>query len=243
MSTALSDSSSQMPQSYPTSQSDTIEDDANRLKYLDFVQTAVIYGVVLLTSLYECAKDNSGPLKPGVQTVEDTVKTVLAPVYDKFRNVPFELLRFVDHKMGDLINEADHLVPSLLKQGSNQARSMATEFQLSSPVDIAKNIIASMEPTIRDAFEKYEPVAEQYAVSAWRTLNKLPLFPQVAQIMVPTAAYWADKYNSAVYGAAERGYSVSNLMPVIPVERIAKVFDEGDGTGDGSDASTSGHSE
>lgn len=73
--------------------------DEKKLKYLDFVQVAGIYVVVSLTTLYEYAKGNSGPLKPGVQTVEGTVKTVIGPVYDKFRNVPLELLTFVDRKV------------------------------------------------------------------------------------------------------------------------------------------------
>lgn len=55
--------------------------------------------VVCFSSLYDYAKENSGPLKPGVQTVEGTVKTVIGPVYEKFRDVPFDLLKFVDRKV------------------------------------------------------------------------------------------------------------------------------------------------
>lgn len=49
--------------------------------------------------LYEYAKDRSGPLKPGVDTVEETVKTVVGPVYNKFHDVPVELLKYVDRKV------------------------------------------------------------------------------------------------------------------------------------------------
>ncbi|CAM8891462.1 unnamed protein product [Rhodiola kirilowii] len=230
MSTAVPKSSSHMPQSNSASQSEPqVGDEASRLKYLDFVQTAIIYVVVLFSSLYECAKDNSGPLKPGVQTVEDAVKTVISPVYDKFHDLPFELLRFVDRKVDDSIHEVDHLVPSFLKQASTQARAMASEVQRSGPIDAAKNVVKSVEP-----------VAEQYAVSAWRTMNKLPLFPHVAHVVISTAAYWAEKYNQAVDGAAERGYGVASVVPLIPMERIAKVFDGG-ARDVRSDASTSGH--
>lgn len=76
-----------------------VDDDEKKLKYLDFVQVAAIYVVVSLTTVYEYAKGNSGPLKPGVQTVEATVKTVLGPVFDKFHNVPLNLLAFVDRKV------------------------------------------------------------------------------------------------------------------------------------------------
>lgn len=76
-----------------------VEENKKGLKYLDFVQVAAIYIVVCFSSLYEYAKENAGPLKPGVQTVEGTVRTVIGPVYEKFHDVPFELLKFVDRKV------------------------------------------------------------------------------------------------------------------------------------------------
>lgn len=133
--------------------------------------------------------------------------------------------------MDESIHEVDHLVPRVLKQASTQSRAVAVEIQRSGPINAAKHVVKSVEP-----------MAEQYAVSAWRTMNKLPLFPQVAHVMVSIAAFWANKYNQTVYNATERGYGVSSVMPYIPVGRIAKVFDDG-GVGDGSDASTSGHSD
>lgn len=59
----------------------------------------MLYVVVFFSTIYDFAKENSGPLKPGVQTVEGTVKTVIGPVYDKFHDVPFELLKFIDRKV------------------------------------------------------------------------------------------------------------------------------------------------
>ncbi|KAL6973258.1 hypothetical protein U1Q18_027440 [Sarracenia purpurea var. burkii] len=53
-----------------------VQEDDKRLKYLDFVQAAAIYVIVCFSTLYEYAKENSGPLKPGVQTVQGTVKAV-----------------------------------------------------------------------------------------------------------------------------------------------------------------------
>lgn len=69
------------------------------LKYLDFVQSAVIYFVVCFSTVYEYAKENAGPLKPGVHTVESTVKTVIGPVCERFHDVPYELLKFIDLKV------------------------------------------------------------------------------------------------------------------------------------------------
>ncbi|CDP03507.1 unnamed protein product [Coffea canephora] len=80
------------------------------------------------------------------------------------------------------------------------------------------------EPTTKEFYFKCEPLAEQYPVSAWRSLNQHPLFPQVVQMIIPTAAYWCEKYNEAVAYTAQRGYTVSQCLPVVPIERIGKVF-------------------
>ncbi|OVA04296.1 Rubber elongation factor [Macleaya cordata] len=215
------------------------QENEQRLRYLDFVQVAALQVIVCFTSLYDYAKENSGPLKPGVQTVEDTVKTVIGPVYEKFNDVPFELLKFVDRKVDDSVTELDRHVPQLVKEASTQAytaaqkapgvaRAVASEVQRSGLVDtakaIVKNVYTSYEPTAKDLYTKYEPVAEQYAVSAWRKLNSFPLFPQVAHVLVPTAAYWSEKYNQTVCYTAKRGYVISSYLPLVPLERIAKVF-------------------
>ncbi|TXG63451.1 hypothetical protein EZV62_010445 [Acer yangbiense] len=213
-----------MSDSEARQKTETIQENGKMLKYLDFVQVAAIYAMVCFSTIYEYAKQNSGPLKPGVETVEATVKTVIGPVYDKFHDVPFELLKFVDRKV-------DESLPSLVKLASSQARAVASEVQRAGVVDTAKSITSSLyskyEPTAKELYWRYEPVAEQYAVSAWQSLNRLPIFPQVALIAVPTAGYWAEKYNQAVCYTNERGYVVAEYLPLIPIERIAKVFDEG----------------
>ncbi|KAL2485795.1 REF/SRPP-like protein [Abeliophyllum distichum] len=216
------------------------ETDEKKLKYLDFVKVVAVYAVVCGSALYEYAKENSGPLKPGVQTVEGTVKAVIGPVYDKFHGVPFELLKFVDRKVDESISELDRHLPALLKEIAYQAsaaaqkapevaRELAAELHRAGLVDtaanIAKSLYAKYEPAAKELYTEYEPVAEQYAVSGWRLLNRLPLFPQVANIMIPTAAYWAEKYNQAVAYTAERGYPVTYYLPLVPIERIAKIFE------------------
>ena len=74
-------------------------EEEQRLKYLQFVQVAAIHTIVCFSNLYLYAKDKSGPLKPGVETVEGTVKSVVGPVYDKFHDVPIEVLKYVDRKV------------------------------------------------------------------------------------------------------------------------------------------------
>ncbi|KAF8392597.1 hypothetical protein HHK36_022943 [Tetracentron sinense] len=238
-------------------QSETAQENEQTLKYLDFVQVAAFHVVTILSHVYEYAKENSGPLKPGVQTVEGTVKNVIGPVYEKFQDVPFELLKFVDRKVDKSVSELERHVPSLVKQASSQAfsvakkapevaRTVASEIQRSGVVDtatgIAKKVYAEYEPTAKELYSKYEPVAEQYAVSAWRSLNRLPVFPQVAEIVVPTAAYWCEKYNQVVCKTAENRYPVLSYLPLVPTERIAKVFG-GAESESGSTVSTMGEAD
>ncbi|KNA06993.1 hypothetical protein SOVF_176020 [Spinacia oleracea] len=215
-----------------------------KLKYFQFVHAAALQAIFCFSNLYGYAKDKSGPLKPGVETVEGTVKTVVRPVYDRFHEVPLELLKFVDRKVDDTFVKVQHTVPPLVKQVSSRAlgaaqkapemaRGVASEVQRVGVVDtasgFAKDVYTKYEPTAKEMYTKYEPVAEQYAVSAWRSLNRLPLFPKVAELVVPTAAMCSEKYNQTVKVGAERGYRVTNYMPLVPVEKIAKVFEEQDG--------------
>lgn len=69
------------------------------LKYLEVVQLASIEALMRLSVAYGYAKEKSGPLKPGVETLEGTIKTVVAPVYHKFHDVPVEVLKYVDRKV------------------------------------------------------------------------------------------------------------------------------------------------
>lgn len=137
-----------------------------------------------------------------------------------------------DMQVDESVTDMDHHVPALLKQLTSRAwaaaHELASEVQqdglAGTASNVVKNAYAVYGPTAKAIYADYEPVAEQYAVTAWRTLNGLPLFAQVAHIMIPTAAHWAEKYNQGVADATEKGYALSCYFPMIPVERIAKMF-------------------
>ncbi|CAF2093133.1 unnamed protein product [Brassica rapa subsp. narinosa] len=205
----------------PSSSSSLIveEDDGTELKHLGFVRTAATYLAVCLSTLYELAKDNAGPLKLGVENIEATVETVLSPLYDKFSDVPFKLLLFVDRKVDDVFYDVETYVPSLVKQASSQALTVATEVQRAGVLDTTKSIA-------RSVLDKYEPVAEYYAATVWRLLNRVPLFPEVAQLVIPTAFYWSEKYNDAVRYVGDRDYYVAEYLPMIPIEKISDILEQ-----------------
>lgn len=135
----------------------------------------------------------------------------------------------------------DRRVPTNVKKVSTQAmtvaqkapeaaRTVASEVKRVGVVDtasgLAKSVYSIYEPTAKDLYAKYEPKAEQCAVSAWQKLNKLPLFPQLANAVLPTAAYCTEKYNQTVVSTADKGYRVSAYLPLVPTDKIAKIFTE-----------------
>jgi hypothetical protein len=75
------------------------EEEEERLRYLEFVQQAAAQALVLAAAAYAYAKQGAGPLRPGVDHVEGTVKAVVGPVYDRFHAVPLDLLKFLDRKV------------------------------------------------------------------------------------------------------------------------------------------------
>ncbi|XWS57503.1 hypothetical protein CRYUN_Cryun09bG0179700 [Craigia yunnanensis] len=222
-------------------QQDKAKEEEQMLKYLEFVQVAAVHVVLCFINLYLYAKERSGPLKPVVETVEGTVKSVGRPVYEKYHDVPVELLKFVDRKVGESVSKIDRRVPPVIKQVSSEAistaqkapgvaRGVVSEVQragvVSTASGYAKSVYTKYEPTAKGIYAKYEPKAEQSAVSAWRKLNQLPLFPQVASVVVPKVAYCTDKYNQTVVSSAEKGYKVASYLPLVSTEKIAKVFSE-----------------
>ncbi|KAK4378916.1 hypothetical protein RND71_000778 [Anisodus tanguticus] len=209
-------------------QPEMAQNEEEKLKYLEFLQVAMIHAALYVAKVYGYAKENSGPLKPGVQTVEGTVRTVVGPVYDKFHDVPVEVLKFVDRKVDESVRKIETRVPPMVKQAPAAARSVVADVKSAGVIGtasaLAKTFYAKYEPTAKGLYTKYEPMAEQYATSAWISLNRFPVVPRVTQAVAPTAAYYSEKYNVMVQQTADKGYKVASYIPLVPTEKIAKVF-------------------
>lgn len=55
--------------------------------------------MLLRVQIYEHLKEKSGSFKPGIESVEGTVKTVVGPVISRIDFAPDEYLKFVDGKV------------------------------------------------------------------------------------------------------------------------------------------------
>ena len=82
-----------------TNHDETRRDTQQELKHLGFVRVAAVNTIMCLSNLYDYAKQNSGPLRSAVGTVEGAVTTVVTPVYNKFKHVPDHLLVFLDDQV------------------------------------------------------------------------------------------------------------------------------------------------
>jgi hypothetical protein len=76
-----------------------LQNEDQTLKYLGFFQVAAQTVTTRLSALYDYAKENSGPLKQGVDAMEGTVKLMVGPVYRKVEGKPFEILLLADRKV------------------------------------------------------------------------------------------------------------------------------------------------
>lgn len=200
----------------PVSVQPQVQNEEESLKYLNGVQKVAQNVVHDASKAYDYVKDNSGSLKPGVETTEGAFKTVVDPAIDTFHDIPANVLKFADHKVAESVSKA--------KSTSVASDHIENVGVVETASGLTKTAYNKIEPTAKELLAKYEPVVEQHAATAWNSLNKVPLFRSVANAVVPSAAYVSDKYNQAVQQKTEEGSKVSSYLPRVPTEKIAKVF-------------------
>ncbi|XP_065003256.1 REF/SRPP-like protein OsI_017815 isoform X2 [Musa acuminata AAA Group] len=210
----------------PVPQSAQIDEtEQKRLRYLEFVHAAAVQVVLWAAWLYGFAKERAGPLTPVVLASEGAVRALVGPVYDKYHAVPFEVLKFIDRKVGESVQKLEPQVPSVVVEASAAARYAAVEVRrpglVGSAVGLARSLYYRCEPTAKGLYAKYKPTADEVAVSAWRSLSRLPL---VTRLVVPAgaSAHLSEKYNEVVRCSAKKGYSISAHLPLVPTERIVQ---------------------
>nr|AGE89410.1 small rubber particle protein SRPP5 [Taraxacum brevicorniculatum]AMB19725.1 small rubber particle protein 5 [Taraxacum kok-saghyz] len=172
-----------------------VQTEGEKLKYLEFVEEAITQAIDYASKVYEFAKEKSGPLKPGVETIETTLKTVVGPAYEKYHDVPVVVLKFVDRKVDESVTQIDGVLPPIVKDATK----------------------VGVVETAKEFLEKIDPVAEKYASSAWSTVNQLPLVASTVKALTPSAALVTEKYNQTVKENA-------SFLPLVPTDKIARVF-------------------
>lgn len=196
--------------------------DIGGLKYLGFVEVVVDTATKYVANVYEFAKDSSGPLKPGVDSVENTVRTVVGPVYQKIEGKPYEILLFVDKKVDSAVGALEGAVPQSIKDKSHQAYGVARQVP-----DAAKAVVSDLQTngfvgTAKSYYATYEPVAEEWTYAAWKQLLKLPYAPQAVHFAAPPTLFCVEKFNQVVDNLKGRQVPLAGYIPTLPVEKLEK---------------------
>nr|AGE89409.1 small rubber particle protein SRPP4 [Taraxacum brevicorniculatum] len=190
----------------PVTDEPEVQSEKETLKHLGFVEEGIQQVAGYASKVYDYAKENAGTLKPGVETIETTVKTYGGPAYDTLNGV----LKFADNKVAQL----DSVLPPSVKE---TAKSLSTTV-----VSDVKNV--GVVETVKELLIKMEPTVEDYASSAWKTISDLPLVAKLAAAIAPLATYITEKYNGTVQQTADEGYKVSSYLPLVPTDKLGRIF-------------------
>ncbi|KAM7468761.1 hypothetical protein LguiB_016323 [Lonicera macranthoides] len=201
-----------------------MENCSRELKQLQFVRTITIKAVVCLSILYEYAKQSSGPLKSTVGTVERALTTVVGPVYEKFKDVPGDVLVFLDNKVDETTKKFDKNVPPLAKKVVSQSLSMVYK-----ALQLAENLVQQAQVGGPNAAIHYAGALYKQSVlcqlaKLWYGINQIPLLHIVAQMALPTAAYLSEKYNRTIEDMITKGYTGFHHLPLFPIDEMAKAY-------------------
>ncbi|MED6170142.1 hypothetical protein PIB30_027989 [Stylosanthes scabra] len=209
------------------------ENKNKELKHLGFVRVAAIQTFVVVSNLYEYAKQNSGPLRSAVGTVEGTVTSVLGPVYNKLKDVPDDVLVFVDNKVDDATHKFGHHAPSFAKHAASQAKDLIQSLAHEAGRVASEVQCGGPRAAIHYVTTESKHLVLINSVKLWKGLNHFPPFHAVADVAVPTAAHCSEKYNHVVKHLSGKGYPLSGYLPLIPIDDIAKAFRQGEATMNG----------
>ncbi|CAJ1851730.1 unnamed protein product [Sphenostylis stenocarpa] len=214
----------------------TVESKNKDLKHLGFVRVAAIQTFVFVSNLYEYAKQNSGPLRSAVGTVENTVTTVLGPVCNKLKDFPDDVLVFVDKKVDEATHKFDEHAPPVAKQLADQAKALIQKVTQ----EAGKVVSQAQSGGTRAAVHYVATESKHFllinSVKLWNGLNHYPPFHALAEMAVPTAAHWSEKYNHVIKTMTQKGYCFIGYLPLIPIDEIAKAFKQGQGNLKADDA-------
>ncbi|KAK4402644.1 REF/SRPP-like protein [Sesamum angolense] len=195
-----------------------------QLKHLGFVRILTINALVLVSNLYENAKQNSGSLKSAVDTVENAVTTVVGPVYERLKGVPADLLVFLDKKVDEATHKFDECAPPTAKKVVFKAHLLAKK-AAEAVEDLAEE--AKVAGPLA-ALTRAGTISKHFAVTqlalVWYKVNEYPALHGVSEMAIPTAAHWSEKYNNLVNSKAAKGYSFFSYVPLVPIDELAKSY-------------------
>ncbi|KAH6818162.1 hypothetical protein C2S51_001765 [Perilla frutescens var. frutescens] len=195
-----------------------------QLKRLGFVRVLAINAAVVVSNLYDYAKQNSGSLKSTVCKVENAVTAVVGPVYERFKGFPVDLLLFLDKKVDEASYKFDECAPPAAKSALLKAQLIAKKASQVVQELVEEAKVDGPLAAVSHAGRISKHVAVSGVAVAWYKSNEYPALHGVLEIAVPTATHWSEKYNCVVQNLATKGYSVFSYVPLVPVEEMEKAY-------------------
>lgn len=195
-----------------------------QLKRLGFVRIVAVHLIVFVSYLYQLAKQNSGSLRSKVITVEGTVNGVVGPVYEKFKGVPDDLLRFLDKQVDEAVIQFNKHAPVVAKHIAIKAQYVMQSASQKAGELVQQVKAGGPRAGVYYVTKESKQIALTQSVLVWVALNQYPPVRKVASAAVPVAEIAAVKYNHVVNDMAHKGYTIFGYLPLVPVEDIAKEF-------------------
>ncbi|GJY32564.1 REF/SRPP-like protein [Tanacetum coccineum] len=76
-----------------------IKQSTSELRHFGFLKEFTLKFLVVLSNVYDFAKENSGVMKTTLVSAENTMVSAIVPLYNKLKDLPEGILVFVDDKM------------------------------------------------------------------------------------------------------------------------------------------------
>lgn len=131
-------------------------------------------------------------------------------------------------QVDEVTNKFDEHAPPLAKQVANQAKGLIEEVTHKAEKVVSEAQSGGPRAAVNYVATESKQIVLTGSVKLWSGLNHYPLFHAVAEMAVPTAAHWSEKYNHVVKDITGKGYAVFGYLPLIPVDDIAKAFKQGE---------------
>lgn len=200
------------------------------LKYLAFFRTAVIEIFLFIVQIYNQLKVKSGSLKPGIDSVEHSVKNVVGPAIAKFNIQPAALddyLVFLDGKVDETLQFAQDHTPNEWQHSASSVYKFLSEVPEKVHAAVEEYNKNGAAATARSYYDSILPVILAYLEAVWKFFLALPFVPQLVNTAQPYGVFFAQKYNHIVAEASKSDIGLvktaSGYLPTIPVEKLTKV--------------------
>ena len=133
--------------------------------------------------------------------------------------------------MDEVSDKFDKHAPPVAKEVVGQAQCLVLKASKTAQTLVSEAKADGPSVALQHAASECKQFTVTLLVKMWFVLNKVPFFHMVADMAVPTAAHWSDKYNHIIAEMSREGYGIFGYFPLVPIDEIAKTFKQQDGAG------------